>query len=164
MKCKQYHSGFELASPCPFPTTITITARTPPVSVHSRCWSAKTGTSMRRDPLMNITDDLVLAFQAVSYVFCSSFLNGSRDRRLVAGQQLLCEVLFPEFVQYCSYHICAVPISFFSIRFLSVHVVYPYSSTDTIAAWKKIPFILLDRLDNELIDSLSISTSSLGVY
>ena len=30
MKCNQYRPGFELVSPCPFPTTITITPRAPP--------------------------------------------------------------------------------------------------------------------------------------
>ena len=30
MKCNQSHPGFELMSPCPFPTTITITPWAPP--------------------------------------------------------------------------------------------------------------------------------------
>ena len=30
MKCNQSRLEFELVSPCPFPTTITITARVPP--------------------------------------------------------------------------------------------------------------------------------------
>ena len=30
MKCNQSRRGFELVSPCPFPTTITITPRAPP--------------------------------------------------------------------------------------------------------------------------------------
>ena len=30
MKCNQSRLGFELVSPCPFPTTITITPRAPP--------------------------------------------------------------------------------------------------------------------------------------
>ena len=30
MKCNQSRPGFELVSPCPFPTTITITRRAPP--------------------------------------------------------------------------------------------------------------------------------------
>ena len=34
------------------------------------------------------------------------------------------------------------PSSFFSMRFVSVHVVHPYCSIDTTAAWKKSIFIL----------------------
>ena len=49
------------------------------------------------------------------------------------------------------------PSSLFSIRFFSVHVVHPYWSTDTTAAWKKSRFILSDRLDPRLIDSESIA-------
>ena len=35
-----------------------------------------------------------------------------------------------------------LPSSFFSIRFVSVHLVHPYSSIDTTAAWKKVRFIV----------------------
>ena len=35
MKCNQSRPGFELVSPCPFPTTITITPRAPPLSLFS---------------------------------------------------------------------------------------------------------------------------------
>ena len=34
VKCNQPRPGFEFVSPCPFPTTITITSREPPVSVY----------------------------------------------------------------------------------------------------------------------------------
>ena len=33
MKCNQSRPGFELVSPCPFPTTITITPRAPPIDI-----------------------------------------------------------------------------------------------------------------------------------
>ena len=38
-----------------------------------------------------------------------------------------------------------LPSSFFSSRFVSVHVVHPYSSIDVTAAWKKLRFILSVR-------------------
>ena len=41
--------------------------------------------------------------------------------------------------------------------FGSVQVVHPYSSIDTIAAWKKLRFILLVRSDFHMIDSLSVA-------
>ena len=49
-----------------------------------------------------------------------------------------------------------LPSSFFSIRLVSVHVVHPYSSIDTTAAWKKLHFILSVRSDFRMSDSLSI--------
>ncbi len=38
MKCNQSRPGFELVSPCPFPTTITITPRAPPQLVGCVLW------------------------------------------------------------------------------------------------------------------------------
>ena len=49
------------------------------------------------------------------------------------------------------------PSSFLSSRFVSVHVVHPYSSIDTTAAWKKLRFILSVRSDFHMIESLSIA-------
>ena len=46
---------------------------------------------------------------------------------------------------------------FFSIRSVSVHVVHPYSSIDTTAAWKKLRFILSVRSDFHMTDCLSIA-------
>ena len=44
--------------------------------------------------------------------------------------------------------------SLFSIHLVSVHVVYPYSSSDTIAGWKKLRFILSVRFDFHMTDKL----------
>ena len=43
------------------------------------------------------------------------------------------------------------------MRFVSVHVVHPYGSIDTIAARKKSHFILSDRSDFHMIDNRSIA-------
>ena len=43
------------------------------------------------------------------------------------------------------------------MHFVRVYVVYPYSSIDTVTAWKKSCFILSDRLDFHMIDNLSIA-------
>ena len=40
MKCYQSRPGFELESPCPFPTTITITLRAPK-GINTRCYTEK---------------------------------------------------------------------------------------------------------------------------
>ena len=47
-------------------------------------------------------------------------------------------------------------LSLFSFRLVSVHVVHPYRSIDTTAAWKKLRFILSVRSDFHMTDSLSI--------
>ena len=47
--------------------------------------------------------------------------------------------------------------SFCTILFVSIHVLYPYIRIDTSAAWKKLHFIFLDRLDFHIIDNLSIT-------
>ena len=52
------------------------------------------------------------------------------------------------------------PSSFFSIRLVSVHVVYTYSRIDTTTACKKLRFILSDKYDFHLIGNLSIAVHS----
>ena len=47
------------------------------------------------------------------------------------------------------------PSSFFSMRFVSVHEVHPYSSNDTDTASKKSHFILSERSDFLMVDNLS---------
>ena len=47
-----------------------------------------------------------------------------------------------------------MPSSFFYSRFVSVHIVHPYSSIDVTAAWKKLRFILSVRSDFHIIDSM----------
>ena len=50
-----------------------------------------------------------------------------------------------------------LPSSFFSVRLISVHVVHPYTSIDTTAAWKKLCFILSLRFDIHMTDSLLLA-------
>ena len=49
------------------------------------------------------------------------------------------------------------PSSFFSMPFISIHVVHPYSSIDTTTAWKKTHSILSDRSVFLMIDDLLIA-------
>ena len=83
----------------------------------------------------------------------SSNLNSFRDRRQVAVQLVCCGVLPPGLVQDCSQQ----SSSFFSSRFVRVHVVHLYSSINVTAAWKKLRFILSVRSDFHIIDSLLIA-------
>ena len=50
-----------------------------------------------------------------------------------------------------------LPSSFFSICLVSVYVVHPYNSIDTIAAWKKLRFILSEWSVLHMTYSLSIN-------
>ena len=56
---------------------------------------------------------------------------------------------------FCGF-LALLPSSFFSIRLVSVHVVYPYSNIDTTAAGKKLCFILSDRSNFHMTNSISI--------
>ena len=78
----------------------------------------------------------------------------------MAIQLLFCGALLPEFVQYNSYHSCTVSVYHLSMCFVSIYVVHLYSSIDTTTAWKKSCFILLDRSDFHMTDSLSIVIQS----
>ena len=49
------------------------------------------------------------------------------------------------------------PSRFFSIHFICVHIVHPYSSIDTIAARKNSCFILSDRSDFHMFGRLLIA-------
>ena len=49
------------------------------------------------------------------------------------------------------------PSSFFSLHFVSIHVVHPYSSTDTPKAWKKSHFILSKVSNFQMINNQSIA-------
>ena len=88
----------------------------------------------------------------------SSNLDGFRDGSKIAVQLLFCWVLPPELLQYSSQHSCVIVSSFFfCIRLGGVHEVHPYSSTDTAAALKKLPYNLSDRSDFHMTDNLSIA-------
>ena len=57
-----------------------------------------------------------------------------------------------------------LPSNFFSICFLSVHIMHPYSSIDTTAAWKKMHFILSIRSDYHMTDSLSLAVPAFASH
>ena len=75
------------------------------------------------------------------------------------------------FVGYCFQDLfCIVrsihvqfPSSVFSIRLVSVHVVHPYSSMDTTAAWKKLYFIISDKFNFHMIDKQSIEVHAFAM-
>ena len=52
-------------------------------------------------------------------------------------QMLFWGFCFQNLFSIASSILVELPSRFFSIRLVSVHVVHPYSSMDTITAWKK---------------------------
>ena len=54
-----------------------------------------------------------------------------------------------------------LPSSFFSSRLVSVHVVHPYRSIDTTAAWKKLCLIFSVRSDFHMTDPLNYCSQKL---
>ena len=52
--------------------------------------------------------------------------------------------------------------NFFSICLINVHVVHPYSSLHTRAAWKKLRFILADKSDFHMTDNQSIAVHAIA--
>ena len=69
---------------------------------------------------------------------CSSYFDGFREVRLMTVQVLFCGMLLPVFFNIARSILVQILSSFFSIRLISVHVVYIYSRIDTTAAWKKL--------------------------
>ena len=101
--------------------------------------------------------EIILTSPVVSRMSDSSKFDSFRDEWQVAEWLLFCRVLLSGLVQYSSQHSCVIALKLFSIRLVSVHVVHLYSSIDSIAAWKKLRFILSVSSDFHVTDSLSLS-------
>ena len=79
-------------------------------------WSSCLCTSMWRGPQEYITYELVPTSPAVSRMSGSSNFDSFRDGWLVAVQLLVCGVLTPGLVQYCSQHSCVIAVKLYWIR------------------------------------------------
>ena len=122
-----------------------------------------------------------MKFLAGCPAFYSSMLGGSRSTSLMSSTLILHQcpaclvrltwivfVMDGKWPYSCCFVGCCLqnlfnitciilvqlPSSFFSIRLVSIHVVHPYSSIDTTAAWKKRHFILSVRSDSYMTDYL----------
>ena len=71
--------------------------------------------------------------------------------------ELLQVCFFQDFFNTGRSILVQLPSSFFSIHFVSVSVVHPYSRTDTTTSWKKSCFILSDELHVHMIYNISIA-------
>ena len=76
-------------------------------------WSSCLCSSMWRGPQEYITYEFVLTSPAVSRISSSSSFDSFRDGWYMAVQLLLCGVLPPWLVQYCSQYSCVVAVKLF---------------------------------------------------
>ena len=118
---------------------------------------------MWRGPQEYITYEFVLTSPAVSRMPGSSlivFVMGGRwpYRYCFVGY------CFQDLFNIAPIILVLLPSSFFSISLVSVHVVHPYSSIDTTAAWKKLLFLLSVRSDFHMTDSLSIAVYAFATH
>ena len=86
-------------------------------------------------------------------MFGSSNLNSFRDGRQVAVQLVSWSVAARTCSRLLEASLCNCRLAS-SPAVVRVHVVHPYSSIDTTAAWKKLRFILSVRSDFHIINSL----------
>ena len=102
---------------------------------------ANTSTPIRRSPQGLMSSSLLLYSSAhVSHSFL--FVRFEAGGRTFA---VLCDA---------ASRICS---RFFSMRFISVHVVYLYNGMGTATARKKSRYVSLDKLDFHIIDSRSLT-------
>ena len=80
-------------------------------------WSSSLCSPKWRGPQEYVTYVLVLTSPAMSRMSGSSNLDNFRDRWSVAGHLLLCDVLPPGLVQYCSQHSRLVAVKLFPHNF-----------------------------------------------
>ena len=80
-------------------------------------WSSCLCSSLRRGPQEYITHELVPTSSAVSHISSSSNFDSFHDEWWVAIQLLLCWMLPPGLVQYCSQHSCIIAIKLFLYTF-----------------------------------------------
>ena len=108
--------------------------------------------------LENVAYEFVLTSSAVPLIsFGLIWMVLEKGGRLSYSCCIFVGCCFHDFFHIARSILVRFSSSFFSIRLVSVHVVYPYSSMDTTAPWKKLRFIFSDRFDFNMIDNLSIA-------
>ena len=100
---------------------------------------ARTGKSMyRREDHWKVRP----CFSAVSRISCLSYWNNLWNTGQVAVEHLFLRWCFQELFKTARSILAYFPPSFFSMSFVSIHVVPPYSRLDIATAWKKSSLIL----------------------
>ena len=106
----------------------------------------------------------------------SSLLLQQCPACLVRLTRMFCEIggrwPYSCFLVGCCFHdlfktarniLVQLPFSLFSRCFVRVHVVQPYSSTDTTTAWKNCRFSLSGRLDLHMTDNLFVADHAFAI-
>ena len=109
-----------------------------------------------RGSVGNIIFDLVPASPAVSCMSGSSLIVFLMDGRW-PYRCCLVVCCLQELFNIARNIIVLLPSSFFSTRFVSVHLVHPYSSINPTVAWKKLRFISSVISDFHMTDRLLIA-------
>ena len=91
----------------------------------------------------------------MSRMSCSYYFFSFRDGRQEAIHLLSRGVCLQDLFNMARSILEQFPLSFFAIRFVSVHVVHPYSSVDTIAALKKLRCNLSEGSDFHMIHAFA---------
>ena len=94
-------------------------------------------------PLEYIAHEFVLTSSAVSRVSCSTNLDGFGDGKLELYSFCFVKCCFYDLFNKARSILVQLLSSFFSINLVSVNVVHPYSSMDTVAPWKKTAFYFI---------------------
>ena len=132
-------------------------SRLHPVSAQSSCTLFLAGLPAFARPCEGIHSSMSLMSSSLLFQQCPTCLVRLTCLAFVVCGKwlLLCEVQLPGLFNITRSILVWLPSSFFSICLVSVHVVHPYSSIDTTAAWKKLRFILSVRSDFHMTDRLS---------
>ena len=118
----------------------------------SQVWCVHVQYSMWRNPKQNVTYKLVFDSSAVPSMSCQSYLRGMCDGGGVSGRTTVSEICLKQHVVLlCRSHraLCRSHrrshLTFYSKRFVRVHLMQPCSCNDMASAYKNNHFILLER-------------------
>ena len=105
-------------------------------------WSANTSASMYRRPWDNITNEFVLTFssntQHVLFVLLGWFVRWEVNADIATFLLVAASRIGSK------HHVaflCSSHLAFSPCFFVRVHMLHPYSSTDTTTSWKKKPVL-----------------------
>ena len=151
-----------LSPPIPIVHCFGRYSRLHPVSLQSCCIYVQVGRPAFARPCEGVHRSTSLTSSSLLLQQCSAYLVHLTLIVFVTGGKWPYSCCFvgcclQDLLNIAHNILVQLPSSFFSIRFVSVHVVHPCRSIDTTAAWKKLRFILSVMSDFHTTDSLSLA-------